>query len=173
MQTGLVIRRGVAAAERRDARRVVCDIDEVQRRKAFGDRLFAVVSDPADMKGVRQGIKRHAGFPRPVDCRRGCLGRDTLAVSLAAIELQDRARVVGAGRRRVGLDQPFVEQSDIGRRHDDTMTVVTGKIGEDQMIRDDGGLFRRAARSLYNPLNHTVQFLRVNCRHTFFPNRCF
>ncbi len=92
----------VAAAERRDERRVAHHVDEVDRDEAGCRRLLGVRADPADVEGAAERHRGEPERPRARHARRDPLSPDELAEAAPPVHREDGAaavldRGVGAG----------------------------------------------------------------------------
>ena len=136
-----------APPERRDER-IAGHVDEVKRHEAGPRALFRPMTDAADVMRAAQAHRAQAEPLRPRDARVHRLEGDDLAEALVAFHGQYRARVLHDLRVQIQTQLPIGKRSRIARNHADAVRIVPGQIRRHQMIGDEFGLARRAARAL-------------------------
>jgi hypothetical protein len=147
----------VAAPEGRDEPPVVGDVDEVQRDEAGGAGHLAVRPDAADVMGVRERHRHHAGLAAARDGGGHGLAGDRPAVAAAAVEHQRRAVVLHQLHARVRHDEARLEVPDIGGDHPDAVAVVAGQVRLHEVLGDEVGFGGGAAARFQDRAAHPPQ----------------
>ena len=130
----------VAAAKRGDDRRVSDDVHEVDRDEPRGRCLFSVGTDAADVRSVPE---RHQRDPSHSGALHACgdpLPGDNLAEALPPVRGEHPPSQVLDPCVGPGVDQTGTNAAHVLRQHADSMAVVPGQVGIDEVIGDDPGI---------------------------------
>ena len=155
---GICAEAGLGAVERRDERKEVVDVHEVDRDHACGGSLLAVGADAAEMAAATDRVHADAVLLRALDGHVGRLAADALAVASATVELEHGARVLDDVERGVGNELAFVEVLGVHGDHAHAVAVVAAKVRADHVFGDDAGFVLAAAGGLEEVTGKALKF---------------
>ncbi len=119
--------------------------------------------DPADVMAVGKPDDGDAVLGGALDPALHRLVAHHLTETGIAVERQERARIVHHGHMFVDLQISGQEHFDVARQHADTVGVVAGQVGLDQVIGDQIGLTRARTGSGYDRPRHRLEGFGADC----------
>ena len=120
-------------------------VHEVDRHEAHGHRHLRPMADASKMVGIAKRGDRQAVGLCPFDRHAGRLEADRLAVTLAAVQSEQRTCIELHLRTLIHRQPAFDERLDVARDHADAVRVVAEQIGGDQVLGDELRFARFAA----------------------------